>query len=447
MRLHYIYIRHMSLLQKALVAKQDKSVSLAPRAKKDANELLQTIENIYHIKDLDTLLENILLEARRFVNCDAGTIYLSAGGRLYFSYVQNDTLFVKESNRNKYLSGSNSLPINRSSIAGYVALTGESLLIDDVYDIMSSVSYSFNPAFDKKSCYRTQSLLVVPLMTRDDSILGVLQLINAKDHEDRVVPFSMQDRLYISQFAQSAANAIEKAKLSREMVLRLAEMVELRDPYETGPHVKRVGAYSVEIYEAWAKKRNISTKEMTDKKDQLRTAAILHDLGKVAISDTILRKPGPLTEKERREIQMHTIYGARLFHRSNSVWDEVALDVALGHHEHWAGTGYPGRVDNLFAKSITFGNGKKGDEIPLSARLVSIADTFDALVSKRSYKDAWADKEAYEFIASRSGTWFDPELVKIFIGIQDVINAIRRKYWDEGTPPAPEDVNERVIRG
>lgn len=427
----------MSLMKKALAAKVEIPAAPSLRARRDVNELLSTIENIYHIKDLDTLLENILLEARKFVNADAGTIYLAAGGRLYFSYVQNNSLFIQDKSRDKYLGGSNSLPINRSSIAGYVALTGESLLIDDVYDIISSVSYSFNPAFDKKSSYRTQSLLVVPLTTREDSVLGVIQLINAKDSAGRVVPFSMQDRLYISQFAQSAANAIEKAKLSREMVLRLVEMAELRDPFETGPHVKRVGACSVELYESWARLHNVGTKELITTKDQLRTAAILHDLGKVAISDTILRKPGALNEKERREIQMHTIYGARLFHRSNSAWDEVALDVTLCHHEHWAGTGYPGRVENLFSDAPQFGQGKKGNEIPLAARIVSVADTFDALVSKRSYKDAWGDSEAYEFLASRSGSWFDPELIRIFLGIKDVVSAIRRKYWDEASPPLP----------
>ncbi len=433
----------MSLLQKALDLTQSAAASAAPpssRIEKDAHRLLETIENIYHIKDLDTLLESILREARVFVNCDAGTIYLAAGGRLYFSYVQNDTLQVNVHNRDKYLSGSNSLPINASSIAGYVAMSGESLLIDDVYDIISSVSYSFNPAYDKKTSYKTRSILVVPLKTRDNAVLGVLQLINAKDASGGVIPFSMQDRLYISQFAQSAANAIEKAKLTREMVLRLVEMIELRDPFETGSHVKRVGAYSVELYEAWARKKGINERELMTKKDQLRTAAILHDLGKVAVSDTILRKPGALTDEERREIKMHTIYGARLFHRSNSDWDDVALDVTLGHHEHWDGTGYPGRLDNLFGKRFSFGPGKKGNEIPLSARIVSIADTFDALVSERSYKSAWADLEAYNYIASQSGSAFDPELVNAFLGIGDTINAIRKRYWDEERHPAAREV-------
>jgi HD superfamily phosphodiesterase len=421
----------MSLLQKARNYSHQEIEPPTPRVPKDAQELLIKIENIYHIKDLDSLLESILLEARRFVNADAGTIYLTAGRRLYFSYVQNDTLFARTGQKDKYLGGVNSLPIDSGSIAGYVAMTGESLLIDNVYDIKSAVSYSFNPAFDKKSSYKTESILVVPLSTREESVLGVLQLINAKDPRNRTVPFSMQDRLYITHFAQSAANAIEKAKLSREMVLRLVEMAELRDPYETGPHVKRVGAYTVELYETWAKIHGLSLKEIGDTKDMLRTAAILHDLGKVAISDSILKKPGTLSADERREIKMHTVYGARLFRRSNSKWDRTAEDVTLRHHEHWDGSGYPGLVDDIFGRKPAFGPGKKEKEIPLAARIVAITDTFDALISPRSYKAAWNEDAAYKYISSKSGSHFDPELVRLFIGIRDVVGAIRNKYRDE----------------
>ena len=419
----------MSLLKKALQAKE--ASNLPPvRQNRDANELLSTIENIYHIKDLDSLLESILYEARKFVNADAGTLYLVAEGKLFFSYVQNDTLSPVKDGSNKYLSESLSLPIDRTSIAGYTALTGEALLIDDVYDIHSGVSFSFNPSFDKKSSYRTKSLLVVPLLTREGSTLGVLQLINAKDGRGESVPFSMQDRLYISQFAQSGANAVETARLSREMVLRLVEMVELRDPFETGYHVKRVGAYSVELYEAWAKKHGLSTKEINNTRDMLRTSAMLHDLGKVAISDTILKKPTELTPEERKIVWMHTIFGARTFRRMNSDWDKNAEEVILNHHERWDGAGYPGKIPDVSASKIEFGPGKKGTEIPLAARIVAIADNFDALISKRSYKEAWQEEDVFRYLKSQSGRFFDPELVDVFISIQEVVGAIREKFLD-----------------
>jgi HD-GYP domain-containing protein (c-di-GMP phosphodiesterase class II) len=430
----------MSMLKRAKEFGLSQNPSANRRPEKDVNELLATIENMYQIKDLDSLLESILFEARRFVSADAGTIYLAAGGRLYFSYVQNDTLIPAGSNSEKYLGGSASLVVDKNSIAGYVALTGESLLIDDVYDIRSPVVYSFNPEFDRKSSYKTRSILVVPLATREGSILGVLQLINAKDARNAVVPFSMRDRLYISHFAQSAANAIEKAKLSREMVLRLVEMAELRDPYETGPHVKRVGAYSVELYDAWARLHAVSVRETAEMKDVLRTAAILHDLGKVAVSDAILKKPGSLTADERTLIKMHTVYGARLFLRSNSAWDTVAGDVTLNHHECWNGSGYPGKIRHIGSTTIEFGPGKREAEIPLSARIVAIADTYDALISKRSYKEAWDTGTAFKYLAAKSGSLYDPELVRIFMGIAATVEAIRGKYVENKGQEDPVDL-------
>ncbi len=280
--------------------------------KRDSLKLFRTIETLYSIRDLDSLLERVLTEARQFVNADAGTIYLAARGYLYFSFVQNDTLFRGET-KDKYIPSGAALAIDKSSLAGYVAKTGETILIDDVYHIQSSVSYTFNPAFDQKTSYRTASILCVPLKTRDNEIVGVLQLINAKNEKGEVVAFSVQDELFISQFALNAADAIEKARLSREMVLRMVELAELRDPYETSQHAKRVGAYAVELYEKWAHRRGISPREIRKVRDVLRTAAILHDVGKIAVSDIILKKPGGLTYDETLIMREHTVRGARLF--------------------------------------------------------------------------------------------------------------------------------------
>lgn len=399
------------------------------QASRDVHQLLSTIENIYHIRDLDTLLERVLSEARRFVHADAGTLYLIVGSDLYFSYVQNDTLFKGETARDKYTRSSQKMTVDKKSLAGYVAMTGESLLIDDVYrDIKSEVSYNFNPTYDRETAYRTRSILVVPLTTRDDSILGVLQLINAKDANGRVVPFSMQDRLYINQFASNAANAIEKAKLSREMILRMVELTELRDPYETSRHAKRVGAYSVELYERWALKRGVAPSEIKETRDILRTAAILHDVGKVAISDLILKKTGDLDEEEQIQMKYHTVYGARLFRYTKSPWDRMASEVALNHHERWDGKGYPGEIDDLFAPDIYFGQGKRGEKIPISARIVALADVYDSLISKRAYKGSWKEEHTVKYIRDQAGRQFDPELTRLFIKMHDVIKAIRQKY-------------------
>ncbi len=397
---------------------------------KNAKNLLNIINSIYAIKDLDTLLERILLEARHFVHADAGTIYLAAQKYLYFSYVQNDALFQSEKAKDKYIYSKSRLNMDKNSLSGYVACTKQTLIIDDVYDIKSDVSYHFNPSFDYKTSYRTKSILVVPLLTRNEEVMGVLQLINAKDADGNVISFSMRDNVYISQFANYAANAIETAKLSRQMALRMIEIVELRDPYETSLHAKRVGAYAIELFTKYARIYKLPKKEAMIIKEQLRFAAILHDIGKVAISDAILKKKGSLSTREMNSMHYHTIYGARIFKSYRTPWDKMAAEVALNHHERWDGTGYPGKVDDLFSKKPRFGPGKKGKEIPLAARIVSLADVYDSLSSKRSYKEKWEEERVLELIQTYSGKHFDPELVNIFFSIHDTIIAIKQRYMD-----------------
>ena len=235
------------------------SLAAAPAAARGNGrpEIAASLQDIASIKDLDTLLEWVLQEARRFANADAGTIYMLAGNYLYFSYVQNDTLFRQESAVDKYVYSLTRLPVNKKSLAGYAAATGEPLMIDDVYDIKSEVSYSFNASFDRKTNYRTRSIMVVPLRIRDQGVVGVLQLINAKDPDGGVVPFSMRDQETVTSFADRAAVAIEKARDAREMVLRMVDIAEMRDPFETTEHARRVGAYATEIYQVWAERRGL----------------------------------------------------------------------------------------------------------------------------------------------------------------------------------------------
>ena len=391
-------------------------------------DILKINENITHIKDIDSLLDRVLTEARSITNADAGSIYLLKGKKLSFEYVQNDTLMKHDLSRNRYLYSKQEIPVNKNSISGYVAQKRESLIIDDVYRIKGDVPYSFNRSFDESSSYHTQSVLTVPLISSRDKVTGILQIINAKDKKNEVIPFSNDDEVLVSLFANQAANAIERAIMTREIILRMIKMAELRDPQETGAHVNRVGAYSIEIYQRWAIKRGIPEKEINKVKDILRIAAMLHDVGKVAISDTILKKNARLSKQEYDAMKWHTIYGARLFKDSNSDWDDMAAEIALNHHEKWNGEGYPGNVTNIFSDKIPSGSGKKGEKIPLTARIVSLADVYDALVSRRSYKKRWPEERVLELVESEKGKHFDPEIVDSFLEIHDVIKAVRKKY-------------------
>jgi len=164
-------------------------------------------------------------------------------------------------------------------------------------------------------------------------------------------------------------------------------------------------------------------------------AAMLHDVGKVAISDTILKKPGRFTPEEFEIMKQHTILGARLFGETYSDIDDVAMMVTLNHHERWDGNGYPGFTDHLTGKPLAGyedsegrARGRKGEEIPLFGRIVAIADVYDALSNRRCYKEAW-DQEAVALeLQNESGKMFDPELIDIFLRNLDTIRHISSMY-------------------
>ncbi len=398
--------------------------------------LLKIMEKLYHIKDINALLDVVLLQARQFAHADAGSIYLIENQVLNFSYIHNDTLFGS-SGSNKYLYTSNTLPIDNQSLAGYVALTGEPLIIDDAYHIPAEMPFSFNPSFDQLSGYRTQSILAVPLITSNNKTVGVMQIINPLNEAGELEAFTLQDQLILRYFANNAAAAIERAMMTREIILRMIKMCELRDPLETGVHANRVGAYAAEIYHQWARKQGVAGDDIKRTKDLLRIAGMLHDLGKIAISDLILKKPAGLDTEELRLMKYHTIHGARLFRNTSSELDVLSAEVALNHHERWDGQGYPGKIDDIFQDPVPLGPGKTAEEIPLSGRIVALADVYDALVSKRVYKEAFSEDVTLDYIKTQSGKQFDPAVVDAFLDIYEVIIAIREKYREEASPPSP----------
>ena len=389
------------------------------------------------VNDLDILMERILTEARRFVNADAGSIYIRHDDSLHFSYTQNDTLQKKLAAGEKLIYSVFTISIDEESIAGYVASTGGPLNIPDVYEIDPVKPYHFSKKFDEVSKYRTHSMLTIPLVNIKGNVLGVLQVINAQDPENRVVPFSETDEKMMAHFASTAAVAIERAQMTRAIILRMIRMAEMRDPKETGAHVNRVAGYSIEIYEHWARKNGLSDIEIDRNRDIFRMAAMLHDVGKVAISDTILKKPARFTDEEFAIMKQHTVLGARLFVDKQSDFDDVAAVVALNHHEKWDGKGYPGYV------SVETGNplpghtnadgspvGKKAEEIPLFGRIVALADVFDALSCARVYKEAWSEDRVLDTLRKDSGTHFDPELVDIFFNKIETIKSIQQRYLE-----------------
>jgi HD-GYP domain-containing protein (c-di-GMP phosphodiesterase class II) len=399
-------------------------------------EIIRLDSELNKVQDLDILLERILLEARRVTNAEAGSIYVRRGDKLAIKYSQNEVLQKALPAGQKLIYSIFSIPINKKTISGYVAATSEFVNIPDVYGLAASAPYSFNPKFDKISGYKTQSVLAFPLQTNTGDMLGVIQIINGRDRKGKVIPFNRNCELFCQHFASNATFALQRAQMTRAILLRMISMAELRDPKETGAHVNRVAGYAVEIYESWSRRHGLPEREVEKTRDILRMAAMLHDVGKVAISDVILKKPGRFTPEEYAIMQEHSLLGAKLFANIQSELDEVASFVALTHHENWDGTGYPGYVDAATGEPLKVDSegkvqGKRGEEIPILGRIVALADVYDALSCKRVYKEAWEEDKVLAEMRKLSGCKFDPELVDIFFDVLPNIKQITEMYPDK----------------
>lgn len=177
-----------------------------------------------------------------------------------------------------------------------------------------------------------------------------------------------------------------------EMAARLRLVCEVHDPRIAG-HLDRVSRFACEL----GRLAGLPTDHLME----LHYAAPLHDIGKIGLPLSLLNKPGQLTPEERTLIQEHTVVGHRLLEGSSWSVIQCAARVALSHHECWDGSGYP--------------HGLKGDKIPMDARLVAVADVFDALVSHRAYKPAWEEKHAIDEMVRMRGTKFAPDLLDLFL--------------------------------
>ena len=397
-------------------------------------DIMQTTSRLYSIRDKDILLERILTEARQALSADAGSIYLIEGDRLAIHYAQNDTLQKRLGPGEKLPYGIFSFPINDTTIAGFAALHKQLVNEPDVYAIGPDKSYKFGSISDAATGYKTVSTLTMPLIAVSGDVLGVLQMINALDAQGKPRSFSTDDEMFLSHFAANAAATLMHASLTREMILRMVQMAELHDPKETGLHVHRVANYAVEIYDRWAFNHNVHRHEREKFRDALKIAAMLHDVGKIGISDTVLKKPGRLTEEEFKAMQAHTWLGSKLFLSGNTLVDAMSRDIALRHHENWDGSGYPGHISPETGAVVQYNDagtaaaGLAGTEIPLGARITALADVYDALSCKRVYKDEWDQDAVLKEIRNLRNKKFDPDLVDAFFEILPRIKAIRERF-------------------
>ena len=221
--------------------------------------------------------------------------------------------------------------------------------------------------------------------------------------------------------AELVQNQKKMSEMQTQIISRLANLIESRDT-ETGEHVARTSAYVETLAKDTFRMGFYRNEINSDYIDKLVMLSPLHDVGKILIPDTILRKPAKLTPEEFNEIKNHTVFGEKIVRQilgdiADEDYVKFASDIATYHHERWDGKGYP--------------KGLKEEEIPLSARFMAIADVFDALVSKRCYKEAMNVDDAFNTIMEESGTHFDPILVEIFLSNKDKYTKIFSSISDK----------------
>ena len=388
-------------------------------------EFLEFIESSKP-ESVEKLMRRVLVKSRELTGAEAGTIFIVRGRgrsrRLEAADSQNDVIAVKPA--------SFVVPMTTSSIAGYTATTGETVFVENLYDLPRSVPFTFDRRFDKRHGYHSRSMLSFPLLNYDRKVVGVVQLINRRSSEaDEPMGFTEEQAGLIVPVNHIVGSAIERTDMlhrikAQNVRLRdrnkaLAEQREriaaLQDETEeafqlsinllaraaevhdtnTASHVLRVNEYSYFIARKHGMPRDFC--------DEIHYSAQLHDVGKMSVDGMVLRKKGPLDENEREEMNQHPFFGYQILESSDRL--QMAAAIALNHHERWDGSGYP--------------NGRQSEEIPIEARIVSLADIYDALRSARPYKPGFSHEESVKILLEGDDRLdpdghLDPELQRLF---------------------------------
>ncbi|MBW1982688.1 MAG: GAF domain-containing protein [Deltaproteobacteria bacterium] len=466
---------------------------------------------------LPSLLDLIVREVRNFTRADAGSLYIKAGNQLRFEVAQNDTL----ASRNNVLPEAFRpfpIPLDTSSIAGYVAINGTLLNIPDAYKLSGKEEYRFNPTFDERNNYRTRSMLTVPMRDHENEIIGVLQLINSLDSHGRVTVFEPEQEELVASLASQAAVAIRNAKLIRAihdvfaaLVRYSASAIDARSPHTAG-HSRRVATYCLRLARAVNQESEGPLADVYFNKqemEELHYAAWLHDIGKIGVREEVLERvdrlspaaldlivsrfeaiklarireverqhhheleqqavraevdrvvaeveedlrfirhinccrsispeqaarilaigkktyrdargqqnpylteeevhhltvaEGNLTTEEYQEIQNHVLHTLNIINKIPFTRDLERIPlIAAAHHEKLDGSGYP--------------LGLKAPDIMIQARILGLADMYDALTATdRPYRGAMRAEEAIKLLEEEAAKGkLDADLVDLFV--------------------------------
>jgi HD-GYP domain-containing protein (c-di-GMP phosphodiesterase class II) len=375
--------------------------------------LVKISRSITALTDIDELLRVIAEETKNAIQADRCTVFLWDK--------ESDELWSKvalgiESNEIRF-------PADKG-LAGYVVKTGETLNIVDAYS-----DSRFNPEVDNKTGYHTKTILCMPITNNNREIIGAFQVLNKIDGV-----FTKNDEDLLIAIGGSASIALENAQLFdkqlqmyheqkllfESFIDTLAMSIDARDKITAG-HSTRVRLYSTLLaHEVGMEPKEISL---------LEKAATLHDIGKIGIRDSVLQKDGKLTDEEYKHIQEHVRITHNILNRIYMSQDfRMITEMACSHHEKWDGTGYYRHL--------------KGEEITLGGRILAVADVFDAITSKRHYRDKMPIINVIDILLKGSGSHFEKSLVDAFLGIS--VNKIVKVFLSENNGKINSD-DENIL--
>ncbi len=351
--------------------------------------LVKISQSITALTDIDELMKVIAQETKNAIQADRCTVFLwDKDTNELWSKV---ALGIDDSKEIRF-------PADKG-LAGYVVTTGEALNITDAYS-----DPRFNPEVDKNTGYHTKTILCMPIKNNNGEIIGAFQVLNKIDGI-----FTKNDEDLLIAIGGSASIALENAQLFdkqlqmyheqkllfESFIDTLAMSIDARDKITAG-HSTRVRMYSTLLAQAI----NMESKDIS----LLEKAAILHDIGKIGIRDSVLQKDGKLTDEEYKHIQEHVRITHNILNRIYMSPDfRIITEIACSHHEKWDGSGYYRHL--------------KGEEITLGGRILAVADVFDAITSRRHYRDKMPIINVIDILLKGAGNHFQKELIDAFLSI------------------------------
>jgi HD-GYP domain-containing protein (c-di-GMP phosphodiesterase class II) len=350
---------------------------------------------------VDVVVEALLRDTRRLLRCPAGAVHLVSGDKLVLAVVHNDVISPSSLAQRR----GERTAFDAPAVCANVARSGAPLVTADVSTLHDA---AWDDTFEQRHGFRTRALLALPVTSSGGRVLAVVELQHAE-----VGAFTPEleelGRALVVQAGLALEHALDVDRLRAEQVevlFTLACIPEYRDA-DSRWHVRRISGYSRVV----ARAMGLDAAEAR----AVELASALHDVGKVGIPPEILFKPGKLSDEEFRITREHCALGHELLvGLGDAPALKLAAEVALAHHERWDGGGYP--------------NGLAGAAIPLAARIVAVADVFDALTTRRSYKPALGVEQSMRILGQESGKHFDPDLVDAFGRVFSEILDVKRRF-------------------